>query len=376
MAAQQRDYYEILGVARNASAEELKRAYRNLAKKYHPDINKSADSSDKFKEIQAAYDTLNDEAKRKRYDRYGVEGVNAGEGFAGAAGESPFGDIFDMFFGQQTGARRGPGTESVLRGDDLREDMELTLEEVASGVEKTIRFPRMETCDTCNGNGAKPGTNPDTCPQCHGQGQVRFTQNTLLGTFHSAQPCNRCRGTGKIIANPCGVCSGAGRLRKTRERSVKIPAGADTGMRLRLIGEGDAGERGGPSGDLYIVLYVKDHELFERRGNDLFTQAPISFARAALGGIIQVPIVNGVEDLKIPEGTQSGQTFTMRGKGIPDINGRGKGDEHVVVHVQVPTKLTAEQREILKQFAATMGEKTQETHEKGNILGRLFGHQG
>ena len=281
-----------------------------------------------------------------------------------------------MFFGQQTGARRGPSAETVLRGDDLREDMELTLEEVANGVEKTIRFPRMETCDTCHGNGAKPGTNPDTCPQCQGAGQVRFSQNTLLGTFHSQQPCNRCRGTGKIIASPCGTCSGAGRLRRPRERSVKIPAGADTGMRLRLIGEGDAGERGGPAGDLYLVLYVKDHELFERRANDLFTEVPISFARAALGGTIQIPIINGVEDLKIPEGTQSGQTFTLRGKGIPDINGRGKGDEHVVVHVQVPTKLTAEQREILKQFAATTGEKTSESHEKGTILGRLFGHQG
>ena len=379
MATQPRDFYDVLGVSKSASGEELKKAYRNLAKKYHPDINKAANAPDKFKEIQGAYDALSDEGKRKQYDRYGHAGMNGGgagaggfpEGFGGG-GASPFGDIFDIFFNQQQGSSRS-GSSSVIRGDDLREDMELSLEEAAIGVEKTIRFPRMETCDTCQGSGAKPGTTAENCTQCQGAGQVRFSQNTLLGTFTSTQACPKCRGAGKTVASPCGSCSGSGRNRKTRERSVKIPAGADTAMRLRLIGEGDAGERGGPSGDLYIVLYVRDHDVFERRGNDLYCEVQISFAKAALGDTIKIPIINGSEDLKIPDGTQAGQVFTLRGKGIPDVNGRGKGDQHVVVKVQVPTKLTAEQRTLLKQFAATMGEQVHESEGKG-ILGKLFGH--
>ncbi len=378
MAAQPRDYYEALGVSKTASAEELKRAYRNLAKKYHPDINRASDAADKFKEIQSAYDTLSDETKRRQYDRFGPEGVNGGEGGfpGGQAGASPFGDIFttifDDFLGGGAGAR---GAASVVRGDDLREDLELTLEEVASGVEKTIKFGRMETCDTCQGSGAKPGTSADTCSQCNGAGQITFSQNTLLGTFRSTQPCSKCRGTGKTIASPCPTCSGNGRVRKTRERSVKITAGVDTGMRLRLVGEGDAGERNGPSGDLYIVLYVREHDTFERQGNDIYCEVPVSFARAALGDTLKVPVLNGAEDLKIPEGTQPGQKFTLRGKGLPDINGRGKGDEHILVRVQVPTKLTHEQRELLRQFAATTGERVAEGHGgKNGILGKILGH--
>jgi molecular chaperone DnaJ len=377
MATQPRDYYEVLGVSRTASAEELKRAYRNLAKKYHPDINKAADAADKFKEIQAAYDTLSDDTKRRQYDRYGHEGLNGGggDGFPGGfgAGAGPFGDIFDIFFGATAGQRPGSAS-NVARGDDLREDLELTLEEVAVVTEKTIKFPRMETCDTCQGSGARPGTNADTCPQCRGAGQMQFSQSTLLGTFHSTQPCSRCRGTGKIITNPCGTCSGSGRIRKVRERTVKIPAGAESGNRLRLIGEGDAGEHGGPAGDLYLVLHVRDHDVFERRGNDLVCEVPVSFARAALGDVLQVPVINGTEELKIPEGTQSGQVFTLRGRGLPDVNGRGKGDEHVLIKVQVPHKLTPEQREMLKQFAATMGEQINDTSDKRGIMGRLFGH--
>lgn len=375
MASQARDYYDVLGVSKTASAEELKRAYRNLAKKYHPDINKATDAAEKFKEVQGAYDTLSDDKKRQNYDRFGTDGPDAG-GFGGGSGEA-FTDIFDLFFGQQqTQQRRGDTRPNVIRGDDLREDMELTLEEAATGVEKAIKFQRMETCDTCQGNGAKPGTKPETCGQCQGTGQLRYSQSTLLGTFHTTQPCPKCKGTGSIIPQPCQTCAGSGRTRTTRERSVKIPGGADTGMRMRLIGEGDAGANGGPSGDLYLVLYIRDHELFERRGNDIFYECNISFAQAALGDTLQVPILSGLEDLKIPEGTQSGQTFTLRGKGLPDINGRGKGDEHIIVNVTVPTKLTAEQRELLKQFAATMGEKhTEQPHNKG-IMGRLFGHQG
>lgn len=379
MVAQPRDYYEVLGVSKSASAEELKRAYRNLARKFHPDVNKAPDAADKFKEIQGAYDVLSDENKRRQYDRFGHEGVNGGGADAGFGGfPGGMGDIFDIFFGGGAATRPGSGGSTVVRGDDLREDLELTLEEVASGVEKTIRFQRMESCETCQGNGSKPGTSADTCPQCHGTGQIRFSQATLLGTFHSTQTCTRCRGNGKIITNPCGTCNGSGRLRKMRERTVKIPAGADTGMRLRLVGEGDAGERNGPAGDLYLVLYVQDHSVFERHGNDIVCEVPITFARAALGGSIEIPIIGGTDELKIPEGTQSGHRFTLRGKGIPDINGRGKGDQYVIVNVQVPTKLTTEQRELLKQFAATTGENVHETHDgkAGGILGRIFGHQG
>lgn len=370
MAAEQRDYYDVLGVSRTANADELKRAYRNLAKKYHPDVNKSSDAPEKFKEIQTAYDILSDDNKRRRYDQFGAEGVNGGypEGFG--AGASPFGDIFDIFFGQGA-AGRGPST--VVRGDDLREDIELTLEEVAAGAEKTIKFSRMVNCETCDGSGARPGTNADTCPQCNGQGQIRFTQNTLIGTFTTTQTCTRCRGAGKVITSPCQTCSGSGRVRKTRERTVKIPAGAETGLRLRLVGEGDAGERGGPAGDLYLVVYVREHEIFDRRGNDIFCEIPVTMARAALGGTIQIPILNGVEDLKIAEGTQPDQIYTLRGKGLPDLHGRHRGDQHVVIKVQVPAKLTQEQRELLKQLAATQGERIQESHESTGIMGRLFG---
>ncbi len=373
MAAQPRDYYDVLGVSKTASAEELKRAYRNLAKKYHPDVNSSPDAAEKFKEVQAAYDTLSDDSKRRMYDRYGPEAVNGSaagfpEGFGAA---SAFGDIFDIFFGQ--GATTRGGASAVVRGDDLREDLELTLEEVASGVEKTIKFPRMESCDSCQGSGAKPGTNAETCPQCHGAGQIRFSQNTLLGTFTSSQTCTRCRGAGKVILSPCQTCGGSGRVRKMRDRTVKIPAGAETGLRLRLVGEGDSGERGGPAGDLYLVIYVRDHELFERRGNDLFCEVPLSMARAALGGTITVPVLNGMDELKINEGTQPGQVYTLKGKGLPDIHGRHRGDEHIVIKVQVPSRLTAEQRDLLRQFAATIGEKIEDSADGPNILGRLFG---
>jgi molecular chaperone DnaJ len=374
--AQQRDYYEILGVSQEASASEIKTSYRNLAKKYHPDYNRESDAADRFKEIQTAYDVLSDETKRQRYDRYGHEGVQGAPGFPGGfdVGENPLSDIFDIFFGQQTGTRRSSGsTSTTVRGDDLRENLVLTLEEAATGVEKTIKFRRMDTCDTCRGSGARPGTSADTCPQCQGSGQLRFQQNTLLGVFTSSQTCTRCRGTGKMIANPCGDCSGSGRVRKMRERTVKIPAGADNEMRLRVPGEGDSGERGGPSGDLYVVLYIQEHKVFDRRGNDLICKVPISFARAALGGTIEVPVIHGVEDLRIPEGTQSGETFTLRGQGIPEIHGRGKGDLHVTLHVQVPSKLTAEQRELLKQFAASLGEQHLDNDSKG-LLGKLFGH--
>jgi molecular chaperone DnaJ len=373
MAAQSRDYYEVLGVTREASAEDLKRAYRNMARKFHPDVNRAPEATDRFKEIQEAYDVLSDDSRRRQYDRYGHAGLNGNGGFSeGFGAGGPFGDIFDIFFGAQNAARTG---STVLRGDDLRLDLELTLEDAVLGVEKTVQIQRLEACEVCRGSGARPGTQAETCGECRGAGEVRFSRPTLLGTFTSTQTCPRCRGTGKTIASPCEACRGAGRTRKLRDRNVKVPPGADTGMRLRLPGEGDAGDRGGPAGDLYLVIHVKEHELFERRGNDLYCEAPMSFARAALGGTIQVPVINGVEDLKIPEGTQPGQVFTLRGKGVPDINGRGRGDQHVIVKVEVPTRLTAEQRELLRQFAASFDDPAGDGADNKGLFERIFGHQ-
>ncbi|MBC7528341.1 MAG: molecular chaperone DnaJ [Chthonomonadaceae bacterium] len=377
----QTDYYELLGVSKTASAEELKRAYRNLAKKFHPDANKAANAAEKFREIQAAYDVLSDDNKRRQYDRHGFDAETAGEGFGGFPGGFGGGggftaeDIFSTIFEGFGGGGGRASAPTVVRGDDLREDVELTLEEVSVGVEKTLKFQRMENCDTCQGSGAQAGTKVETCTNCHGQGQVRFTQRTALGMFTTQQPCPNCRGKGKTITSPCGTCSGTGRTRKTRERSVKIPAGADTGMRMRLIGEGDAGENGAPSGDLYLVLYVKDHDTFEREGNNIYMELPLSFAKATLGDTLSVSTLYGNEDLKIPEGTQPGHKFVLRGKGLPEVNGRTKGDQVVIVKVLVPTKLTAEQRDLLKTFASTMGEKVAETAEHKGILGSIFGRK-
>jgi molecular chaperone DnaJ len=370
MATGARDYYEVLGVSRDASQEEIKRAYRNLAAKYHPDRNKSPDAAEKFKEIQAAYDVLSDEQRRRQYDRYGHAAWDEApsNGFSSGFGANPFADIFDIFFGESPTAR---GRTDVARGDDLREDVELTLEEVATGVTKTIRYARMETCEVCQGTGAGAGS-VDTCPQCHGRGQIRFTQTSLLGTFQTIQTCMRCRGTGKVIRDPCRHCNGTGRVRRTCERTVNIPAGVETGVRLRLVGEGDVGERGGPPGDLYLVIYVRDHEIFERRGSHIYCEVPVSITTATLGGTIEVPVLGGKETLKLEPGTQPGQEYVLPGKGLPELNGRRRGDEHVIINVQIPKQLSPEQRALLQQLAVTFGEKA-EDHESRSILARLFG---
>ncbi len=365
MATEQRDYYQVLGVDREATPDAIKKAYFKLAGTYHPDV-KGTGSDEKFREVQTAYDVLSDAQKRARYNQYGT----AEESYGGfQPGTDPLADLFDGIFGGGNRTRRS-GVPMPVRGDDLRHDVTMTLEEAVLGVEKTVRFQRWESCNDCEGSGAKTGTKAETCPQCQGSGQTFTQKNMFIGTFTQAQTCSRCRGTGKMIASPCPTCTGMGRVRKMRERSIKIPAGVDTDMRMPLRGEGDAGERGGPAGDVYLVFDVEEHDVFKRDGTDLYCQVPISFPQAALGATINVPLIDGTEELKVPEGTQSGHQFTLRGQGVPEVHGRGKGDLHVLLQVDVPRKLTSEQRELLKQFAATLGEE----HEHKGLFGKLFGH--
>lgn len=364
--ADKRDYYEVMGLDRNASADDIKKAFRSLARRYHPDVNRDPNADLRFKEINEAYEVLSDPERREVYDRYGHDGLNGGS--HGSAGYGGFTDIFDMFFGATP---RGAGQTSATQpGDDLRQDIEITLEEVALGVEKHIRFTHLETCDLCEGHGAEPGSKSEVCATCRGTGQVRHVQNTILGTFQVAAPCGRCHGEGRIISQPCPQCAGASRVRKTRERRVKVPAGVDTGSRIRLSGDGDAGLRGGPSGDLYLVIHVRPHEIFERRGNDLYCEVSIPFTIATLGGTIEAPTLSGFETLEIPDGTQTHTSFTLRGKGLPDRNGRARGHLYVIVRVEVPRRLSSEQKQALRAFAESMNEEV--NGEERGIFSRLF----
>ncbi|GAB6079967.1 MAG: molecular chaperone DnaJ [Hydrogenophilus thermoluteolus] len=347
------DLYAILEVSRDASAAEIKKAYRKLAMKYHPDRNPGDKAAEeKFKEIQRAYDILSDEAKRAAYDRYGMAGVDPSAAAAAGAGArgfddfaSAFGDIFEDFFGG--GSTRRSRTQ-VYRGADLRFHLEITLEEAAHGATKTIRVPSYETCSTCAGSGAKPGTQPLTCPTCGGMGQVRMQQ----GFFSIQQTCPDCHGTGTIIAHPCPECRGAGRIRRHKTLEVKIPAGIDSGMRLRQSGYGEPGINGGPPGDLYVEIHVKPHPIFQRDGDDLHCEMPISIVTAALGGEIEIPTLDGVARLKIPPETQTGQVFRLRGKGIKNVRHHGYGDLYCHVVVETPVNLTDRQKELLREFEA------------------------
>ena len=358
--ATKRDYYEVLGVERSASATEIRSAYRKLAARYHPDVNPGDhEAEEKFKEINEAHEVLSSAEKRQIYDQFGHSGPPGGMGGAEGFG---VGDIFDMFFGAGGAGRTGGGDrarQQATQGADLRYDLEITLEEAAFGVEKTLKLSRLEGCETCGGNGARPGTPLQGCPACHGTGQVRHVQNTILGSFATVTPCARCRGEGRIIADPCPTCHGQGRQRRSADHTVQIPPGVDTGTRLVDQGEGDAGLRGGAGGDLYIVVYVQAHPHLTRRGRDVVHEAKVTFAQATLGDTFEVPILGGHEKLTIPEGTQSGATFRLRGRGMPDVNGRPneRGDELVVINLQVPTHLNDEQRRLLKDFAAASGEK-------------------
>lgn len=346
-----RDYYEVLGVSRNATSDEIKKAYRKLARKYHPDATPGdKDAEAKFKEISEAYVVLSDPEKRAGYDRFGHAGAD-GQGFGGFEGFGDFGglgDIFEMFFGGGGRTRRRTGPE---RGQDIRTDMEISLEEAAFGLEREVKVPRVETCGTCGGSGAAAGSKPKTCLACAGTGQVQFTQSTPFGRIVQSRTCDRCRGTGQVIEKPCPTCRGAGSVRKTRSIKVKVPPGVDNGSRLRLAGEGEAGTRGGPPGDLYVYIHVKQHKLFRREGDDLICEIPLSFVQAALGDEIDVPTLEGKEKLKIPEGTQPGTVFRIRGKGVPHLSGFGRGDQHVRIKVMIPGKLSEKQKELLREFA-------------------------
>jgi molecular chaperone DnaJ len=353
-----RDYYEVLGVERQATEGQIKSAYRKLALKFHPDRNPGDKKAEEaFKEAAEAYAILADAQKRGLYDRFGHAGVSSAAG-GGAGGFDPtifadFSDIFsglgDMFgFGDIFGGRRRRG--GPQRGSDLRYDLEITFDESFDGTETSIVIPREETCETCSGSGAAPGTTAETCSQCRGAGQLRYQQGFLT----VARPCPNCRGTGKTIAKPCTDCRGAGRMARERKLTVKIPPGIATGQQLRLSGEGEHGSAGGPAGDLYVVIHVQDHSFFHREGDDLYCEMPITFPTMALGGEIKVPTVKDRAELHIPAGTQAGSRFRIRGKGMPNVNGRGHGDLHVIARVAVPKKLTRDQKRLLEELAETM----------------------
>ena len=367
-----RDYYEILEISRTATDQEIKSSYRKLALKYHPDRNPGDKSAEeKFKEAAEAYAILSDGDKRARYDRFGHAGVGGGaQGFDPSqftGFEDIFGGLGDIFgFG---GGRQRTGPQ---RGADLRYDLEIPFEQSAKGVETHIQIPRHETCGTCKGNGAAPGTSPATCPQCRGTGQLRYQQ----GFFTVARTCGQCRGAGKVITKPCVDCRGNGTIEQTRKLTVKIPAGIATGQRLRLANEGEAGTRGGPPGDLYVVIFVREHEFFQRDGNNLHCTVPLAFTTLALGSDIKVPGIDGEETVKIPESTQTGTTFRLRGKGMPDVSGRGRGDLLVTVQAITPKKLSKEQKKLLEQLAATLPEqkvtpKEREDEEDRGIFGKV-----
>ena len=350
-----RDYYEVLGVSRTAAEQEIKSAYRKLALKYHPDRNHgSKDAEDKFKEAAEAYAVLADADKRRMYDRFGHAGLGSGAGFdpnVFTGFEDILGGLGDIFgFGSVFGGAGGARRSGPQRGADLRYDLEITFEESAKGAETAIQIPRQEPCDTCKGSGAAPGTKPTTCPQCQGRGQLRYQQ----GFFTVARTCSQCRGSGSIVSKPCTECRGTGRVQQERKLTVRIPKGIATGQRLRLSGEGEAGPAGGPAGDLYVVIHVQDHPFFQRDGNDLFCEIPLHYPMLAMGGEIRIPTLEGEENFTVPEGTQSGATFTLRGRGMPDVSGRGRGNLIVRVKLVTPRKLTREQKKILEELAATL----------------------
>jgi molecular chaperone DnaJ len=358
-----RDYYEVLGLGKDASQEDIKKAYRKLAREYHPDVNKAANAEDKFKEAKEAYDVLSDDQKKATYDRYGHVDPNQGMGGGGGADFGGFGDIFDMFFGGGGGGGNRRNPNAPQRGNDLQYTMTIEFKEAVFGKETDIHIPRTETCDTCAGSGARPGTKPETCSTCSGTGQQEVIQNTAFGRIVNRRVCSTCNGQGRIIKDKCGTCHGSGKVKKQRTIHIKIPAGVDDGAQLRVNGEGEGGTRGGPAGDLYVVIRVKAHEFFEREGDDVYCEVPLTFAQAALGDEIEIPTLTEKVKLKIPPGTQTDTYFRLKGKGVPRLRGYGQGDQHVKVVVVTPTTLSEEQKDLLRQFGTQSGEHTHEQHQ-------------
>jgi molecular chaperone DnaJ len=364
MATTKRDYYEVLGVSRNASPDEIKKAFRRLAREYHPDVNKSPDAESKFKEINEAYEVLSDEQKRAAYDRYGHAGTQGGFSAEGFGGFSDINDIFNEFFGgfarANAQARRGP-----RRGADLRYDLRIDFLEAVFGAEKEIEIVRNDTCPRCNGSGSEPGTSPTRCRTCNGTGEVRRVQQSILGSFVNVATCPTCNGTGEVITTPCRQCGGRKQVRVTRMLVVNVPSGVDTGTQIRLNGEGEPGVNGGPPGNLYVVINVVPHPFFRRKDEDIIVEVSINVAQAALGDEIEVPTVDGKEKLVIPPGTQSGTLFRIKGKGVPHLRRNTRGDQIVIVTVQVPQSLNAEQKRLFLELAKTLGKEVVPQQEKG-----------
>ncbi|QGT99996.1 Chaperone protein DnaJ [Candidatus Syntrophocurvum alkaliphilum] len=358
--AGKRDFYEVLGVAKGATEDEIKKAYRQKARKYHPDVNKEEGTDEKFKEISVAYEVLSDPQKRAAYDRYGHDAFDhsnggPGGGFGGFDFDDlgGFSDIFDLFFGRGGGSRTGP-----QQGADREMRLDIEFEDAVFGTEKEVELYRLENCEKCDGSGAEPGTNIKTCGQCNGAGQVRSVQNTPFGRFETVRACNRCNGEGKVVDKPCSICKGSGKERKKRNITIRVPAGVDTGARLRIQGEGEAGVNGGPPGDLFIILVVKPHKKFRRESYNLITNLEINFVEAALGAQIEITLLGGAKHtVNIPEGTQPGDIITIKGKGVPHLNSKRTGDIKIIVDVKIPTKLTKKQRELLQNFYESDEEK-------------------
>lgn len=350
-----RDYYEVLGLTKGASKEEIKKAYRKLSKQYHPDINKEANAVDKFKEISEAYEVLSDDQKRAQYNQFGH--ANPNQGFGGGADGFGFEDIFSSFFG---GGSRRRDPNAPRKGEDLQYSMTIEFEEAVFGKETEVEIPKEETCDTCHGNGAKPGTKPETCSHCQGTGQLNVAQDTPFGRMVNKRACHHCQGTGKLIKDKCNTCHGQGTVTKRKKIKVSIPAGVDDGQQLRVTGQGEPGKNGGPAGDLYIVFRVRAHERFERDGDDIYFELRLTFPQASLGDEIEVPTVHGKVKLKIPAGTQSGTNFRLKGKGVKNVHGYGMGDQHVVVKIMTPSKLSEKQKQLLRDFAEISGDIPEE----------------
>ena len=362
------EYYDRLGVSKDASQDEIKRAYRKMSKKYHPDINKEPGAEEKYKEVQEAYETLSDDQKRAAYDQYGPDGANAGfggqggfGGFDGGAGFGGFEDIFSSFFGG--GASRNPN--APRQGDDLQYRVNLSFEEAVFGAEKEVHYNREATCKTCSGSGAKPGTSPVTCGRCHGQGVINVDTQTPLGVMRRQVTCDVCHGTGQEIKDPCQTCHGTGHEKQSHKVSVKIPAGVETGQQIRLAGQGEAGFNGGPYGDLFVIINVNPSDKFTRDGSTIYYTLNISFVQAALGDTVEVPTVHGTVEMTIPAGTQTGKTFRLKGKGAPRLRGGSQGDQHVTVKIVTPTKLNDAQKEALLAFAKASGDEKIVPQKKG-----------